>query len=337
MASASSEGSRCSWAVSSFAVRVRTALGVIFRTGVPTLLAGRISGTGLGLLIVACLAAYASGIAWASHQVVPWWTRVLLGLAIAGIGLALALFVYWSLTPGEERPSVREHVPGAIALLLMGVALERLGALYVANVVARTTAIYGAIGAIFGLFAFLYLAMWAFLVGAESPRSFGSDEPRCFDTRNMRGRLVLSDKICPRRRGGHMSDRQPSAGAAGWAMFAGFVMIMVGCFHAIWGLGAIINDSLYNTPSDYFLKVNQSGWGWIHVIAGVIILFAGFGVFRGLVWARTVGVIMATLSAVAAFASLPYGQPIWNGLIIVIDVAIIWALTVHGRDITEMA
>jgi hypothetical protein len=133
-----------------------------------------------------------------------------------------------------------------------------------------------------------------------------------------------------------MSDRQPSAGAAGWAMFAGFVMIMVGCFHMIWGLGAIINDSLYNTPSDYFLAINQSGWGWIHVIAGLIVLLAGFGIFKGAVWARTVGVIMATVSAVANFASLPYGQPVWSALMIAVDVAIIWALTVHGRDIVEM-
>jgi len=138
-----------------------------------------------------------------------------------------------------------------------------------------------------------------------------------------------------------MSDRQPSAGAAGWAMFAGFVMIMIGCFHAIYGLGAIINDNLYNTPSDYFLKINQSGWGWIHLITGIIILFAGFGVFRGLVWARTVGVIMATVSAVATFASMPYDRDfwsvLWSVLIIIVDIAIIWALTVHGRDITEMA
>jgi hypothetical protein len=119
-------------------------------------------------------------------------------------------------------------------------------------------------------------------------------------------------------------------------MFAGFVMIMVGCFHAIWGLGAIINDNLYNTPSDYFLAINQSGWGWIHVLAGLIILFAGFGIFKGAVWARTVGVIMATISAVAAFASLPYGKDFWNVLIIIVDITIIWALTVHGRDITAM-
>jgi len=132
-----------------------------------------------------------------------------------------------------------------------------------------------------------------------------------------------------------MSDRQPSAGAAGWAMFAGFVMIMVGCFHMIWGFGAILNDALYNTPSDYYLKINESGWGWIHVIAGLIVLLAGFGIFRGAVWARTVGVIIATISAIANFASLPY-YPIWGICMILVDVAIIWALTVHGRDIVAM-
>jgi hypothetical protein len=134
-----------------------------------------------------------------------------------------------------------------------------------------------------------------------------------------------------------MSERQPSAGAAGWAMFAGFVMIMVGCFHMIWGFGAILNDALYNAPSDYFLKVNQSGWGWIHVIAGLIVLLAGFGIFKGAVWARTVGVIIATVSAVANFASIPVtAYPIWSICMIAVDVAIIWALTVHGRDIVEM-
>jgi hypothetical protein len=139
----------------------------------------------------------------------------------------------------------------------------------------------------------------------------------------------------PCRKEGLMSERMPSAGAAGWAMFAGFVMIMVGCFHAIWGLAAILNDAFYNTPADYFLKINQSGWGWIHLIAGIIVLLAGFGIFRGAVWARTVGVIMATVSAVANFASLPY-YPIWGIAMIAVDVAIIWALTVHGRDIVEM-
>ena len=58
--------------------------------------------------------------------------------------------------------------------------------------------------------------------------------------------------------------------------------------------------------------------------------------FYGNVLARTVGVIAAGLSAIANFAFLfGWNQPFWSMLIIVIDVAIIWALTMHGRDITQ--
>jgi hypothetical protein len=132
-----------------------------------------------------------------------------------------------------------------------------------------------------------------------------------------------------------MSERGPSSGAVGWTMFAGFVMILVGSMHAIWGLVAIINDAFYTSVSDYFLKFNVSTWGWIHVLAGIIFVLAGFAVFSGAVWARTIGVIMAMVSAIANFASLPY-YPVWAILMIAIDFAVIWALTVHGRDITEM-
>jgi uncharacterized BrkB/YihY/UPF0761 family membrane protein len=157
------------WAVSSVAVRVRTALGVVFRTGVPTLLTGRVSGTGIGLLTVAGFAAFATSIGWVLALPLPGWAQALLLLAIGVAGVALVLFVYWALTPpGTDRPTVRDHLPGALAFLVMGLLLERVGAFYVANVVARATALYGAIGAIFGLLAFLYVAMWTFLVGAEA-------------------------------------------------------------------------------------------------------------------------------------------------------------------------
>lgn len=132
-----------------------------------------------------------------------------------------------------------------------------------------------------------------------------------------------------------MSDPEPSSGAVGWTMFAGFVMILVGSMHAIWGLVAIINDAFYVATPEYFLKFNVTTWGWIHLLAGIIIVLAGFAVFSGAVWARTVGVIMALVSAIANFASIPY-YPVWAICMIAIDIAVIWALTVHGRDITEM-
>ena len=48
--------------------------------------------------------------------------------------------------------------------------------------------------------------------------------------------------------------------------------------------------------------------------------------------ARTVGVFVAALSAIANFAFIPY-YPIWSIAIIAVDVAVIWALTAHGRDV----
>ena len=129
-------------------------------------------------------------------------------------------------------------------------------------------------------------------------------------------------------------EREPSGWAAGWAAFAGFMLIMIGVFHAIAGLGAIINDETFVLTQEYVFKFDTTTWGWIHLIGGIVVLFAGFGVFSGAVWARTVGVIVATISAIANFAWLPY-QPVWAIVIIAIDVAVIWALTAHGRDIAQ--
>ena len=47
-------------------------------------------------------------------------------------------------------------------------------------------------------------------------------------------------------------------------------------------------------------------------------------------WARVVGVILATLSAVASFLVLPY-YPVWSIILIGVDVFIIWSLVAYGR------
>lgn len=132
-----------------------------------------------------------------------------------------------------------------------------------------------------------------------------------------------------------MSDpsRQPSVWAAGYASFAGVVLIMVGFFQAIAGLVAIVNDTFYVATKDYVFKFDATAWGWIHLIVGIIVLLVGFGIFSGNVLARTVGVIAALVSGVAAFMWVPY-YPFWAIVIIALDIAIIWALTAHGRDIT---
>ena len=111
------------------------------------------------------------------------------------------------------------------------------------------------------------------------------------------------------------------------------MMILIGAFHAIAGLAGILEDEFYAVTPNYVLEFDATTWGWVHLIGGVIVLFAGFSVFKGAVWARTVGVIIAAVSALVSFAWIPV-YPVWSIIVIAIDVAVIWALTTHGRDIT---
>lgn len=130
-----------------------------------------------------------------------------------------------------------------------------------------------------------------------------------------------------------MEDR-PSSAAAGWIMFAGVIMIVVGIFQAFAGLVAVINDEFYVLTADYVVKFDATTWGWIHLIIGLIVLGSGFGVFSGNIAARTVGVLAAVGSMIAAFFWIPW-YPMWGIIVIAIDLAVIWALTVHGRDLAD--
>jgi uncharacterized BrkB/YihY/UPF0761 family membrane protein len=51
-------------------------------------------------------------------------------------------------------------------------ALQSLGSAHVTRVVQQTTAIYGTIGAVFGVLALLYITMWLFLISAEISQVF---------------------------------------------------------------------------------------------------------------------------------------------------------------------
>jgi hypothetical protein len=131
-----------------------------------------------------------------------------------------------------------------------------------------------------------------------------------------------------------MSRRAPSSGAVGWITFAGFVMIISGGFSILQGLGMLINSDQFPN-SDSVFSQNATTWGWVQLLVGAVVLLAGFGVFSGNVLARTVGVIGATISALASFVAIGL-YPVWGICIIAVDIAVIWALTAHGRDVQRM-
>jgi hypothetical protein len=123
-----------------------------------------------------------------------------------------------------------------------------------------------------------------------------------------------------------------SGWAVGWAGFAGVMLIMIGVMDFIQGLVAVVNDTFYVVGQEWVFEFDITAWGWIHMILGVVLVLSGAGIFSGNVAARTVGVIVAAIAAVINFAWLPY-FPVWSIIVIAICVAVIWALTAHGRDI----
>src|SRR5262245_61936851 len=85
---------------------------------------------------------------------------------------------------------------------------------------------------------------------------------------------------------------QPSGWAIGWIYFAATMMILIGTFHVIAGLSAIIDDDFYVKANDYIFKFDTTTWGWIRLIVGILVAIAGGYLLTGSVIARTVGVIM---------------------------------------------
>lgn len=114
--------------------------------------------------------------------------------------------------------------------------------------------------------------------------------------------------------------------AYGIAAFGGVLLAMLGLFQFLQGLSAVLKDDVFVRSPDYVYSIDLTGWGWIHMIIGAAAVGIGIAVLYGQTWALATGILIATLSAVANFAFVPY-YPLWSILVIAIDVAAIWALT----------
>jgi hypothetical protein len=134
------------------------------------------------------------------------------------------------------------------------------------------------------------------------------------------------------RNGGAMATREVSGWTAGFVLFAGVMMMLIGTFHALTGFAAILENEFFVVGPRYAYELDVTAWGWLHLIYGVIVAVAGWQVFNGATWARIVGITLASLSAVANFFFIPY-QPVWAILMIALAVLVIAALSAYSpRD-----
>jgi hypothetical protein len=125
-------------------------------------------------------------------------------------------------------------------------------------------------------------------------------------------------------------------GWVGWVLFAGIIMITGGLFNIIQGFVALAQDDFYLVGSSgLVLSLDYTAWGWVLLLSGALFLFAGYGVMVGQMWARVTGVILAVVNAVVNMVVMP-AYPLWSIIVITLDVFIIFALVVHGREAKQV-
>ena len=113
------------------------------------------------------------------------------------------------------------------------------------------------------------------------------------------------------------------------------MLIMNGAFSALYGLVALFDDKYYGVTPNGLLVFDITGWGWALLIFGIVSVLAGSALLSGATWARVVAVVVAAINAIGhmAFAS---AYPVWALIVIVIDVLVIWAVIVHGRELQDV-
>jgi hypothetical protein len=130
-------------------------------------------------------------------------------------------------------------------------------------------------------------------------------------------------------------DDEPTAWA-GWVVFAGVMLIMLGTFQIIEGLVALFDDGFYAVASNgLVVDVDYNTWGWVHTGIGLIAVLAGLGLLAGNMAARVVGIVIAFLSALVNLAFLS-AYPVWSTIMITVDIIVIYAIIVHGRELKKM-
>jgi hypothetical protein len=122
-------------------------------------------------------------------------------------------------------------------------------------------------------------------------------------------------------------------GWTGWGVFASVLLLIAGIFDLIFGLAAVIgpNTTVVVTETGLF-AVDVAAWGWWHIISGLSLIVLSFFLYRGATWARVIAIIIVIINAVGQLTLLSV-QPWWSLAILTVDLLIIYALTVHGREL----
>ena len=120
---------------------------------------------------------------------------------------------------------------------------------------------------------------------------------------------------------------------AGWIGFAGIILLIVGVLDFVEGLIALFEDDYFIVTRSGFLAIDLTGWGWIMLIWGVLLVLAGLGLLGGQGWARWVAIVLVSLNLIAQIGFLGNSSyPLWTLTVVSLDVIVLYALTARWSE-----
>jgi membrane protein len=156
------------WTASVLTSRAQRALTTVF--GLKRRLTNRARAVGITIALGICLLAslaltgVVAGLRMGGLLTVP--ARIVTGALLFLLELGFFAVAYWLLAPSSGLKPI-DHLPGAVVMTLGWTVLKYVGNLVVDHAISRASALYGTIGAVFGLLLAIRIAMWTFLYGAE--------------------------------------------------------------------------------------------------------------------------------------------------------------------------
>lgn len=117
----------------------------------------------------------------------------------------------------------------------------------------------------------------------------------------------------------------------GWPGFASFMLLFLGFFHIIEGVADRARQALFTHSLGYVWVLSFNKWGWLNIIGGILLVIAALTLIKGGMWGRVFAGVVVVLSMLVAATAIPL-YPIWSEVVLLTDVVILFAITVHDPE-----
>jgi hypothetical protein len=122
------------------------------------------------------------------------------------------------------------------------------------------------------------------------------------------------------------SERRPGRG---WNAYAAILLIFAGAMQIMNGLWAL--DRQDTTIDSLFWGDNLEAWGWIYLVAGIVLVVIGIFIFRWATWAVLAGIAAAFLGAIVNLFWI-FSYPLVSVLAIALYLLAVYGLTTYSLE-----